>query len=209
MPDQVRLRDGTQAWVWPLLHSDREALAEEFESLSARTRRQRFLAPVAQLSDALLDALVDEVDGENHVALVLFAESVPDSFEPVAIGRLVRYDDVPDAADLAVTVKDAWQGRGVATALLPVLLAMRPPGVTHILTEVAADNPASLAMLHRLGQVTIGNTGAPTQDVRVDLSADAAAEPVIETTAERLHPVLADSKRAKLRQRDGVCPWLQ
>ena len=32
--------------------------------------------------------------------------------------RIVRYEDAPDAADLAVTVKDDWQGRGVATVLL-------------------------------------------------------------------------------------------
>lgn len=211
MADLVQLRDGTEAWVLPLLHSDRDLLAEEFQKLSAQTRHQRFLSPVMELSDALLSVLVDEVDGEDHVALVLFAESGEDShtFEPVAIGRMVRYPEVPDSADLAVTVKDAWQGRGVASALLPVLVAHRPVGVTHVLTEVAKDNPASLAMLQRLGQMTVCPNGEYAHDVRVDLAGDCTKEPLVETTSERLHPVLADSSRARLRGRDGICPWLR
>lgn len=211
MADLVQLRDGTEAWVLPLLHSDRDRLAEEFQKLSARTRHQRFLSPVMELSDALLSVLVDEVDGVDHVALVLFAESGEDThtFEPVAIGRMVRYREVPDSADLAVTVKDTWQGRGVASALLPVLVSHRPVGVTHVLTEVARDNPASLAMLQRLGQMTVSPNDDYAHDVRVDLSGDCTKEPLVETTSERLHPVLADGSRSTLRGRDGICPWLQ
>lgn len=211
MADLVRLRDGTEAWVLPLLHSDRDLLAKEFQKLSAQTRHQRFLSPVMELSDALLSVLVDDVDGKDHVALVLFAESGEDThvFEPVAIGRMVRYPEAPDSADLAVTVKDAWQGRGVASALLPVLVEQRPLGVTQILTEVAKDNPASLAMLQQLGQMTVSPNSVYAHDVRVDLTGDCTAEPVVETTSERLHPVLADQSRAQLRGRDGVCPWLQ
>ncbi|UAL30233.1 GNAT family N-acetyltransferase [Nocardioides rotundus] len=209
MADQVWLPDGTEAWVLPLLHSDRERFVEEFEALSPDSRRRRFLSPVVHLSDALLQSLVDDVDGIDHVALVLFAATDADDFEPVAIGRMVRYPDLPDAADIAVTVKDSWQGRGVASALLPVLLERRPAGVTHVLTEVAADNPASLAMLHKLGPVTRTPTGHGGYDVEVDLVGAGPRHPSAERVGHRLHPVLEEPWRLLLRQRDRVCPWLQ
>lgn len=215
MLEQVRLRDGTDAWVMALEPSDRESLVAGFEQMSPESRRQRFLAPVNRLSDTMLEHLIDEVDGVDHVALVLFAEGPPHIYDPVAIARIVRYRDLPDAADLAVTVKDDWHGRGVATALLPVVIRRRPAGVTRILTEVASDNPASLAMLRRLGPTTISNTGPGVWDVEVDLTAHEVPEPpplsVVppqELAGGRLHPVLDDPRRPTLRSRDLICPWL-
>jgi GNAT superfamily N-acetyltransferase len=229
MPEEVRLRDGTRAWVLALDHSDRQRLAEEFEHLSLSSRRTRFLTPVDRLSESMLAHLVDEVDGIDHVALVLCAETADDVFEPVGIGRMVRYPDLPDAADLAVTVQDHWQGRGVATALLPVLVRMRPKGVTRVLTAVIADNQSSLAMLRRLGPTAVHYTGVGMLDVEVRLDpgrdgGNAVANGLDEprpscpepatTDGERsvpvgtrLHPVLADPRRAALRNRDLVCPW--
>lgn len=207
-PHEVHLRDGTRAWIFPLLKTDRAALAREFETLSPESRRRRFLAPVLHLSEAMLDHLVDDVDGIDHIALVCMAQSTiaPEDGEepspeilPVGIARIVRYPDPPDAADLAVTVKDDWQGRGVATALLSVLMPQRPAGVTHILTEVVSDNPASFNMLRRLGEVHIEDPGSGTLEVEVDLDGGGR------------HPAGApvpSDRRRWLHTRDRLCPWL-
>ncbi|MDP3894286.1 GNAT family N-acetyltransferase [Nocardioides sp.] len=215
MPEQVKLRDGTDTWVLALEPSDRERLVAGFEELSDESRRQRFLAPVSRLSEAMLDHLIDDVDGVDHVALVLFAEGPPHVYDPVAIARIVRYPDLPDAADLAVTVKDDWHGRGVASALLPVVIRRRPEGVTRILTEVASDNPASLAMLRRLGPTKISNTTPGVWDIEVDLTAHDLPQPIPlavvppeELDGKRLHPVLDAPGRHALRTRDLICPWL-
>jgi GNAT superfamily N-acetyltransferase len=207
MAERIHLKDGTPGWVWPLLPTDRNALVQEFERLSPESRRRRFLGPVAHLSDAMLKHLVDEVDGIDHVALVLMAE-VGEDIVPTGIARCVRYPHEPEAADVAVTVKDDWQGRGVATALLKVLIKKRPKGVTHLLTEVAADNPASLAMLRHLGPTRTYDTGMGILDVEVDLVPTGRSIAVEEPT-ERLHEVLADPSRERLRARDLVCPWLR
>ncbi|MEZ5094541.1 N-acetyltransferase family protein [Nocardioides sp.] len=205
MADQVSLRDGTPGWVWPLLPTDRETLVREFETLSPESRRRRFLQPVLHLSDAMLTHLVDEVDGVDHVALVLMAE-VGDDLVPAGVARCVRYPEHPDAADIAVTVKDDWQGRGVATALLDVLMRHRPAGVTHLLTEVMADNPASLAMLRRLGPVRTYDTAMGILDVEVDLvPTGVQLTPLDETT----HEVVHRPERRRFRSRDLVCPWLR
>jgi GNAT superfamily N-acetyltransferase len=200
-PDEVRLRDGTRAWIVPLLKTDRAALAREFETLSPESRRRRFLAPVMHLSESMLEQLVDDVDGIDHVALVLMAENPTDPLAaiPVGIARVVRYTEHPAAADLAVTVKDAWQGRGVASALLAALIPQRPAGVTHILTEVVTDNPASVAMLKALGEVHTRDSGNGIMEVEIDLDGNG---PYVATEPVTLH------NRWWLRSRDRLCPWL-
>ena len=204
----VELRDGTPAVVWPLLPTDRDQLVTMFEQLSPESRRRRFLAPMTHLSDSMLRQLVDEVDGIDHVALVLAVEGPGDEYDPIAIGRMVRYEDLPDAADLAVTVRDDWQRRGVATALLEVLVERRPIGVTHVLTEVVGENTDSLAMLARLGHVRIHDNGSGPFDVEVDLTGHGPHPEVEETESTRLHPVLAQAWRKAFHERDRICPWI-
>lgn len=212
MIEQVRLPDGTDAFVLPLRRTDRAALVAEFETLAPESRRRRFLAPVVHLSDAMLHHLVDDVDGVDHVALVLCVETSPDVYDPVALARMVRYDDAPDAADLAVTVKDDWQGRGVATVLLEVLVRHRPAGVSRIVTEVLNDNPASLRMLHRLGPTTVEHQAHGVDGVVVDLPPTTAVAPpaVPSADTDRAAPRLHDPvHRHALRTRDQVCPWFR
>ncbi|MBD3925456.1 GNAT family N-acetyltransferase [Nocardioides cavernae] len=213
MIEQVALRDGTDAFVVPLERTDRAALMAEFETLSPESQRRRFLAPVRHLSDAMLDHLVDDVDGVDHIALVLCAETSPDVYDPVALARMVRYADVTDAADLAVTVKDEWQGRGVATVLLEVLMRRRPAGVDRIVTEVLQDNPASLGMLRRLGAVSLEDEGNGVYGVVVEL--EPVVTPVVTPSPVpagrgegRPAPLLHDPRhRHDLHTRDQLCPW--
>jgi len=167
---EARLSDGTQALIWPLYPEDREALREGYEQLSVDARYHRFLATVPHLNDALLDRLVDEVDGIDHVALALVVIDEDHLGVPVGVARMIRYEQKPTAADVAVTVLDQWQGRGVATALLDELMRQRPVGVTELVTTVTADNSASLAMLRRLGSTTTTPAGINRLDVVVDLT---------------------------------------
>lgn len=135
---EARLPEGRRALICPVLPIDRDALRAAYADLSPQSRQRRFLSSVPQLTEAMLDHLVDDVDGVDHVALA--------------------------------SVLDDWQGRGVATALLPELLRERPAGVTRIVTTVAADNVASLAMLRSLGPTTVTPAGIDRLDVVVDLT---------------------------------------
>lgn len=203
MAEHVTLRDGTGVWVWPLLKTDRRALAAEFAELSPESARRRFLGPVMHLTEAMLTHLVDDVDGVDHVALVVMGETDTDDVVPVAIGRIVRYRDQPDAADLAVTVKDDWQGRGVASVLVPLLVAHRPPGVTRLLTEVSVDNPASLAMLRHVGpmRTDFDDHGGCEVEVQLPLVSSTTAPAALAAGQQE------DDWRERLRTRDLVCPW--
>ncbi len=169
MATEVRLRDGTRAVIWSLLPGDREALREAYEHLSPESKLHRFLTPVPHLTETMLDHLVDEVDGVDHVARVLFVLEDSKLGVPAGVARMIRYTDEPTVADVAVTVADEFQGRGVASALLAELMDRRLEGVECILTEVVADNPASLAMLRALGPTTVESAGINRLRVSVKL----------------------------------------
>lgn len=176
-PLAVRLRDGTAGLVRPLdleaAGREKDRLRDAYAGLSPDSRYQRFLAPVQALSPLMLHKLVDHVDGRDHVALVLDVET-DRAAEPVAIGRYVRERQRPDHAEVAVTVVDAWQGRG-AGALLVRVLADRAllAGVTHFTASVLADNEASLRMLAH-GGALVGRELAShgVLDVLVELRPD-------------------------------------
>lgn len=175
MVKELLLRDGTPAMIWTLSPNDGQGLQENFKGLSRESRYNRFLSTVANLSDGMLRRLVDDVDGLDHHALVMvvFPEEGPEI--AVGIGRIVRYRDDPSAADIAVTVKDDWQGRGIATELLNALVEERPEGVERLVTFVAIHNTASFAMLRRLGPMRTQLAGADTVEVRIDLAPAASS----------------------------------
>ncbi|MCA0436424.1 MAG: GNAT family N-acetyltransferase [Austwickia sp.] len=197
--DRIVLRDGTPAWVGPLQHKDRADLAREYDTLSDASKWHRFLGGVPHLNAAMLDALVDDVDGLDHVALIVFVDDHGEP-TPAGIGRIVRHEQVPDAADIAITVKDAWQGRGIASALVPRLVAARPAGVTHLLTEISTDNAASLALARHAGTLRIHPTGGAF-DIEVDLDDTGLRFPP-PADGGRLHPALAAEGRDHLHTRD-------
>jgi RimJ/RimL family protein N-acetyltransferase len=170
--------DGRRAIAWSVMPEDRAAIREGYEQLSAESRYHRFLTGVPHLTDQLLDHLVTEVDGRDHVALVLFVINDDHEGVPTGIARVIRYEDDPTCADVAVTVAEEWRGQGVATTLLEELMRERPAGVTRLATTVAADNPASLRMLERLGEATVTDAGGGRLDVVVELPPLPEPEPV-------------------------------
>jgi RimJ/RimL family protein N-acetyltransferase len=171
LPGEFVLGDGTPALIWPLLPTDGRALREGFRHLSPQSRRRRFLSAVGELDGALLRHLVDDVDGVHHIALVLMVLP-PDGPEgPVGVARLVQDAADPATADIAVTVADDWQGRGVGTALVAALLRRRPGAVRRLRAAVDAENRASLALLARAGHLSSGQPHLGIVDVAVELTA--------------------------------------
>jgi ribosomal protein S18 acetylase RimI-like enzyme len=117
----------------------------------------------------MLKRLVDDVDGVDHVALVLFCVDDHGRGTPAGVGHVIRYPDQHSEADVAVTVGEEFRGRGVASALLAELVAERPAGIDRLRTSVAADNPAAVSMLRRLGPTRL----TPCDD-RLDVVVDLA-----------------------------------
>jgi len=135
----VTLADGGRILVRTLRPSDRDQLARRYLDLSPEARRLRFFSAPDHLSEHLLDHLMD-VDGRDRMALV--ATAIDDDGAPgVGISRYVRDTADPSRAEAAVTVIDAYQGRGIATALLQRLVsAARDNGIRTFTANVMWEN---------------------------------------------------------------------
>lgn len=148
------LRDGSQVGLRPVTSDDKPLLLSGFSRLSPRARYLRFLAPAERLSAGQL-AYLSEIDHHDHVAW-----GVLDGDDAAAVGRWVRLDDEPWAADVAVTVLDDYQRRGIGRMLLEVLaVSARARGVGVFHFDVLAENDAMLGLLGSLGAVRTGQNG--------------------------------------------------
>ena len=144
----VRLRDGARVTLRQLTRDDRQRLAASFARLSEESRYRRFFTTKSELSEADLDYLVD-IDHRRHEAIVAID---PETDELVGVARYVRLTQGEEVAEVAVTVADDWQRRGVGRALLDRLTyRARNEGVRGFSALVQSDNRASLGLLAALG----------------------------------------------------------
>ncbi len=133
----------------PIAPEDKPGLAASFERLSEDSRYRRFLTTKNALSRTELDYLVN-VDHRDHEAIVALD---PATGEGLGVARYVRSADDPQLAEVAVTVADDWQGRGLGRALLDRLTyRARREGVKRFSAVVLSDNRASLGLLEGLGE---------------------------------------------------------
>ena len=147
---ETTLRDGTRVLIRMVGLEDRAQFAEAFQRLSTRSRYLRFHSAVEELDDRQLDYLT-QVDQVDHVAWVAIDLDQP-QHPGIGVARFVRLEDEPEVAETAVTVLDAYQGRGLGTTLLQVLAdAARDRGITTFRAYVLGENRAMLAVLDRLG----------------------------------------------------------
>jgi GNAT superfamily N-acetyltransferase len=110
----MMLRDGSQVLIRQVQPADAALLAEGFARLSARSRWMRYLAPKRELSPTELHYLT-QIDHHHHEAIGAVDRA---DGRGVGVARFVKDATDPQTADLAVTVIDAWQGRGLGTKLL-------------------------------------------------------------------------------------------
>lgn len=130
---EIPLREGGAVILVPLAPDDRHYLVEGLAELSIDSRFSRFGQGRDRLSDSEWDYLSD-VDQRRHVAWA----AVIDGFG-VGVGRYIVVDD--GSAEVAVTVLDHYQGKGVGSALLQALVAVaRSDGIRQFRFEVVPSN---------------------------------------------------------------------
>jgi len=142
------LSDGSAVLIRQVRSSDAPLLADGFARLSATSRRMRFMGVKKELSAAELRYFTD-VDHHDHEALVAFDRA---GGHGAGIARYIRDADDPQAAEIAVTIIDDWQGRGLGTELLARLSdrACRE-GIRRFTALADADNVAVAALLRNAG----------------------------------------------------------
>ena len=110
-----------------------------------------------------------ELDHHDHEAMIALdvrgEEALGDAF-------YVRDGRRPDTAEVAVTVVDEWQGRGLGTLLLEVISARAlDEGVGTFTALMLARNQAMMDLFERLGPVRVVGRAAGTVEIEVAIPA--------------------------------------
>jgi GNAT superfamily N-acetyltransferase len=140
------LADGTEVELRPVGPDDKPLLEQGMAMLSPASRRLRFMSPIENLSRSQL-AYLTEIDHESHLAWGVMAAG-----QPVAVGRLVRLTGSPEVAEIAITVVDDWQGRGVGKLLVRVLAEIgRAVDIERFAFEALPENEGIVRLLGHFG----------------------------------------------------------
>src|SRR5581483_5053062 len=140
----VILRDGSTLRLRAPVADDADAVLEFFASLSDRSRYLRFHGFPA-LGPKLVEPFLDP-DWDERGALAGWLEG-----RMVALANFVRLRD-PRRAEVAFTVADDYQGRGVGTRLLEQLAALAADaGIEQFVAEVMPDNRNMLVVFRDAG----------------------------------------------------------
>ena len=152
---ELRLRDGTRVAVRPIRPEDAAPEQRFFDALSERSRYQRFMNQMAHLPPQML-ARFTQLDYDRELALVALA---PDGREFIGVGRYAPNAD-GETAEFALTIADAWQGRGIGRALLERLCdCARAAGYRTLYGHILHANREMLELAERLGFTKSGSDG--------------------------------------------------
>jgi len=135
------LRDGEMVHIRAIRPDDKQRLLDGFHRLSERSVYYRFLQFKRELTEKELSYFT-ELDFVCHVALVA---TLPDKEDEwiIGVGRYIVLDKPPLArhAEVAFTVADEYQGRGIGTLLLThLVLIARARGISEFEADVFAEN---------------------------------------------------------------------
>jgi acetyl coenzyme A synthetase (ADP forming)-like protein len=144
----VLLKDGSTVHMRPVREEDAPALRALFERLSPRSLYLRYHRAVREVSEPEVRRFTD-VDYEDTFALAATLGEPPEE-RIIAVGLYAR--TAPDRAEVAFTVEDSHQGRGIATQLLDQLaVAARDHGIQTFEADVLGENRSMMDVFRDSG----------------------------------------------------------
>ena len=157
----VTLRDGSIAELRPIGPADQNLLVEGLRQMSPQSKFARFGSGISGLSAAELRYLTDV----NQVSHVAWGATIDD--EPAGVGRYIV--DGAAEAEIAITVVDRFQRRGLGRALFDALAASAK--AAGIESFHFAIEPWNRIVLRMLPGIEVGqNEGDGMLTGRIELS---------------------------------------
>lgn len=146
------LKDGTAVLIRGIRPDDAAAVAAGFEHFGPESRHHRFFAAKAALTAEELERVTHP---ETENALRLVAQVI----EGLDAGRLVGGASCivdpaadPERGEIAFSIIDPYQGRGLGARLLRHLAALaRERGIRSFTATVLPENAAMLAVFEKSG----------------------------------------------------------
>jgi ribosomal protein S18 acetylase RimI-like enzyme len=127
--------------------SDEEEMRRLFYRFSDRSVYYRYFSPIKVMPHVKMQEYVN-VDYNNCMSIVGFIEESGVE-RIIAEGRYVRLQDRP-FADTAFVVDERYQGRGIASFLLDILISFaQEQGIRGFTADVLADNKAMIRIYEK------------------------------------------------------------
>jgi RimJ/RimL family protein N-acetyltransferase len=129
--------------------SDEEEMRRLFYRFSDQTVYYRYFSPIKAMPHTKMQEYVN-VDYRRAMSIVGVVKE--DGIERIiAEGRYVRHQDRPLYADMAFVVEERYQGRGIASFLLDLLIQVaREQGIEAFTADVFADNKAMMKVFEKV-----------------------------------------------------------
>jgi acetyltransferase len=166
----ITLRDGTALTIRPIRPADMDLEKAFVQKLSDYSRYYRFMLPIRELPQAMLEHFTHP-DYDREMALIVLSTQ-DGKEEEIGAARFVKYPDGRQC-EFALAIADEWQGKGVGTVLMRELIAIaRSFGLETMEGFVLTTNQPMLKLVKFLGFSSEMSSDDPTQmTVRKDLLA--------------------------------------
>jgi acetyltransferase len=157
----ITLRDGTALTLRPIRAEDEPLMVGFHRLLSERSVYLRYFTPLPldQRASHQRLARICFADYDREIALVAEHRDATGAPQIVGVARLIKEHGVNEA-EFGLIVADAWQGRGVGTALMTALVAAgRGEKLGRITGTILADNHEMLDLARRAGFTVLPAAG--------------------------------------------------
>jgi acetyltransferase len=153
------LPDGTPVTIRPIRPEDAHIEQAFVRGLSDESRYFRFMQAVHELTPEMLVRFT-QIDYDREMAMIAVMEDEARGELQVAVARYIANPD-RRSCEFALVVADEWQGRGIGSHLMQVLMQVaRARGLSLMEGEVLAGNSNMLALMKHLGFATRSRPGA-------------------------------------------------
>lgn len=141
--------DGTEIFFRPIKPTDEPLMQDLFYALSEESIYYRFFSGIAAMPHSRVQRFTT-IDYRKEMAIVGVIEK-EEQEEVIAVGRYIVEPET-NMAEVALLVRDDWQGKGIGTWLQKYLIEIaKNQGIVGFKAQVLLDNTRALNMVHKPG----------------------------------------------------------
>ena len=155
--DILRLRSGGSLMVRFVDPRDAAGLQAYFRSLSVRSRYNRFLGAMSELSRTELDHFIHVGEGDRFSVV---ATMLVEGFETVVGEARYAFDAETASFEFGLSIDDRWQGQGIGSALLKNLECRAAAfGARRLFGDTLRSNEVMIGLARKSGFALMPSPG--------------------------------------------------
>lgn len=138
----ITTRRGDRVRIRHIVARDAALLVDLFHNLSERTKWLRFFSPVGIPAERLWSEATRLSDIDPAIQAALIATIEQEGVErAVAVARLIRDRALADTAEVAIVVRDDFQGEGIGRTIFDLLVQIAlVQGITRLYAITLHEN---------------------------------------------------------------------